>query len=344
VDVALAAAQRGVVGRRRAVHSVVHVAAVVREEDDDGLLGELQLFELVEDNADAVVEALDHAAHGRAFLVSSRVRLLAVLRDERVFGLEGGVDGVVPEAEEEGLALVRGEVLAGLGGDAVGDVLALRAIGDGARAESVGREVARRPGIGRAVEADVEALGLRPVLWRHAEMPLADEPCVVACGLEGLGDRDLIGRQEAAAAGGDDLDPRRRFSLHQRLVGHGRQVASGGGDPEAAGVLARHDAGAGGRAEGVGGVGVGEAHAPPCQAVDVGRLVVAAPVDRRVEPSEVVGEDEQDVGAGLRLGPRGCRGCRERGGAEAELPQERPSGLMAHGDLLEGGRALGLRR
>ena len=37
-------------------------AAVVGEEDDDGVVGELQLIERVEQAADVFVEALDHRA------------------------------------------------------------------------------------------------------------------------------------------------------------------------------------------------------------------------------------------------------------------------------------------
>lgn len=76
--------------------------------------------------------------------------------------------------------------------------------------------------------------------------------------------------------------------------------AGGGADPVgnavAGGVLAGHDAGAGGRADLAGGVAIGEAHSLSGDAVDVGRFVKSRSLDGEVMQAEVVGEDEDDVG------------------------------------------------
>ena len=78
----LAAAQRGVAGGRGAVDLVVHVAAVVGEEDDDGVVGDAQPVERVEQRADGIVHALDHRGVGRAALRVVGIDALAVLFDE----------------------------------------------------------------------------------------------------------------------------------------------------------------------------------------------------------------------------------------------------------------------
>ena len=86
------------------------------------------------------------------------------------------------------------------------------------------------------------------------------------------------------------------------------------GEAEARGVFAGHDAGARGRADGTGGVGVGEAHATGGEAVDVGSFVEAAAVEADVAPAEVVDQDEDEVKASGRggrweLGRKGGGGC-----------------------------------
>ena len=66
-----------------------------------------------------------------------------------------------------------------------------------------------------------------------------------------------------------------------------------------AGFFAGHQAGAGGRADGVGRIGVGELHAGGGDGVDGGGLVEGGAVVADLVPGEVVGEEEDDVpGAG----------------------------------------------
>ena len=85
---------------------------------------------------------------------------------------------------------------------------------------------------------------------------------------------------------------------HGHLVGpqahFGLAIAADGG---VAGVLAGHEAAARRRADGAAGVGLGEAHALGGQAVQVRREDVLLAVAAEVAVAEVVGQDEDDVGA-----------------------------------------------
>jgi len=308
----------------------VDVAAVVGEEDDDRVVGDAQLVELVEEAPEALVNAPEHRGHDGVALVAAGVLLRGEAFRDLLLVAPGAVDGVVPEVEEEWPPAVGLDELEGLVGDAIGDVLAVGAGRDVASLEAIGRVVARRPGVGRTVERHVEALDVRPVLGPQAEMPLADVAGAVARVAERLGDGVLRGRQEAAARGREDLAVRRSRLGQERLVGRQRrQVTGGRGDPQAGGVLAREDAGAGRRAEGAGGVGVHELHRAPGQPPHVRRLVVLAAVDRAVHPAHVIDEEEDDVG--LAAGCRACEaGCGERSGTEAEGFQEIASRAGCH--------------
>jgi hypothetical protein len=120
VQLALAGAQR-TIGRDRAE------AAVVRGEDEDRVVALSYGVEGVEDAPDALVQALDH---GRVdgVVVAVRRGLGLVLLDERLRGLEGGVDRVVGQEEEEGRVARRPRVdeIDGDVGQLVGEIGARR--------------------------------------------------------------------------------------------------------------------------------------------------------------------------------------------------------------------------
>ena len=70
------------------------------------------------------------------------------------------------------------------------------------------------------------------------------------------------------------------------------------------GRLAREHSRAGGRADVRRGIGVGETHTLGRQSVNVRCLVECTAVTTEIPPTEIIGEDEQDIGRrclGLRL-------------------------------------------
>ena len=77
-------------------------AAVVAGEDDDGVVGDADLLEAVEDAADAVVERRDHRGVDALALVVELREALVV----GVGGLERRVRRVERDVEEEGLGAV----------------------------------------------------------------------------------------------------------------------------------------------------------------------------------------------------------------------------------------------
>ncbi len=94
--------------------------------------------EVVEQPADALVQRLDHRAHGRTVLLTPRVGDLLELVDVSLLALERRVDRVLPETEEERFGAVAIDEADGLVRHAVGDVLALGPVLDRAGAEAVG--------------------------------------------------------------------------------------------------------------------------------------------------------------------------------------------------------------
>ncbi|MBA7565014.1 hypothetical protein ES708_06684 [subsurface metagenome] len=68
-------------------------------------------------------------------------------------------------------------------------------------------------------------------------------------------------------------------------------------------VFSRHDAGAGGRTDGTGGIGRGELHALACQPFQVWRAIIGTAVRAALAPAHVIGEDEQEVRSGGNLLP-----------------------------------------
>ena len=81
----------------------------------------------------------------------------------------------------------------------------------------------------------------------------------------------------------------------QRHLAFGLDLAVGA-DRAMAHVQAGHQRGTGGSADAGAGVGLGEAHALGCHAVEVRRLNQLLPVATDVAHGEVIGEDEDEVG------------------------------------------------
>ncbi len=165
-------------------------------------------------------------------------------------------------------------------------------------------------------------LGIQP------QMPLPDEPGAVPRVAEDLADGPLLGPQMPSGLRRDHFLPRHRRLVEQRLVIRDRrEVASRDGDAQPGGIQPGHDAGAGGRAERAGGVGIGEEHASGGQAVDVRRLVVTAAEGAAVHPAQIVDQEEDHVGParGLPAGQERRRQGRGGGGAEERAARWLPT-------------------
>ena len=99
----------------------------------------------------------------------------------------------MPEVQQERtFALLCVEELQRFVSEAVRDVLAFGAIFQRACFEFVWREVARRTRVRLAVNGDIEALLIGPVLRVQAEVPLADMRGMVAALPQGLRDCILV--------------------------------------------------------------------------------------------------------------------------------------------------------
>ena len=118
-----------------------------------------------------------------------------------------------------------------------------------------------------------------------AEVPFAKVAGGVAALLEGLGEGFLLVGQVRTGCGV------RKF-LGREIAATGQPV----GELKARGVFARQDAGARGRADVAGRVGIGEPHVGAGETVKLRGFVERAALDAKVAPAEVVDEEEDDVG------------------------------------------------
>ena len=169
---------------------------------------------------------------------------------------------------------------------------------------------------------DVEALLVRAEQLPPAQVPLAEASRDVAGRLERLGDGRLLQGELVVDLGDAELRPRPPVA--------GDEVRHA----DAGGVLARQDARPCRRADGAGGVGVGEPHALPGEPVDDRREVVRAAVAAQVRPAHVVDQDEDEVE--LPVAPRRTRrrrAAKHRGRPhqrQPSRPQELASRCVSH--------------
>lgn len=122
-----------------------------------------------------------------------------VERDGLRLGLDRGVDGVVGEMDEERAVPGAPHGGDGLGGEAIGEVLAFPAprqardvahLGPGAPQAAIGMEEGRGGSPEGAPDVDVEPVGLR-VVRRVAQVPLAHVGGEVPGEVQGFGDRQV---------------------------------------------------------------------------------------------------------------------------------------------------------
>lgn len=85
---------------------VIHVAAVIGEENDDGIIGEFELVESIEKGSDGIVHGFDHGRVGRATLRGAFIDEGSVFLNELFFSVEGSMDAEHPIIKEEWLIFV----------------------------------------------------------------------------------------------------------------------------------------------------------------------------------------------------------------------------------------------
>ena len=130
---------------------------------------------------------------------------------------------------------------------------------------------------------DVESLFLR-VVSDVAQMPFSEETRGVAGLFQRFGDGNLFERKLVEVC--------RSYKSAVFWVVSGDPI----GDVQPGRILARHDAGPCGGADGAGCVGVGEAHAFGGQFVNVWCFVESASVAAKVGPAQVVDEEKDEIG------------------------------------------------
>ena len=174
-------------------------AAVVGEENDNGVFAELECVERIKEAADIFIEALDHGGvDGIALAGAGRERsgFGAVFFDELFFCVVGRVDGEGPVVDVERCILVRGDEGDRLARHAVLDVF-IGSAGDVERGGKFPRRdvAAGRTGAGPVGEIHVEAL-LQRAVGLGSEVPFAEVARGVASCLERFRER-VVARIEA---------------------------------------------------------------------------------------------------------------------------------------------------
>jgi len=149
-------------------------------------------------------------------------------------------------------------------------------------------------GIGAAlfVSAPVDfktlVLGIMPL---PAQMPFPREEGVIPGHLQRFGKGDFVSRQLLLVGRGQQ-----RLRAGLVFVGGFRL---GRAEPvrrcHARRIFARHDAGAGRAAHGTRRIGVGKAHAFPCQLINAGRLIKGAAETTQIAPAQIVHQDKHKI-------------------------------------------------
>ena len=136
-----------------------------------------------------------------------------------------------------------------------------------------------------------KAVGGRKLIVFFAEVPLADVSGLVSGGLEGFGDGGFLRRKVKSRGLGDPL-----------------------GDADALGGFPSKEGGTGGRTDGIGGIGVGEADPGSGELVEIGGFVILRALAAEVGPAEIIDEEDDDIGF-LALSWQNRKGeKRQRGG------------------------------
>ena len=250
--------------------------AVVRHEDDQGLLLQTPFLEVGHETADVVINVLDHAVEAppvTAEPVALEFLPLACRGDE------GPVRGVGRNVSEEGFVPVLPDPAQGLGEEHIsaeaGGFHEAAVVMDDRILVGIARRVHRLGNAARAVNKDLVKAALSgSVTGSVAEVPFAKNAGDVARFCQVLGQGGGRGSQTFPAT-------------------------PGVGDPILEGVVARHQGGAGGGA-GRADVEVGEADTTCVQGIEVRGFQPRVAVASELGVALVIGEYQDDVRAAAR--------------------------------------------
>ena len=317
VEPAFAAAQRLVAGGPAFARAQ---AAVVAGKDDKRFLRETERVEPGQHRADRAVHRLDHRAIDGEVLREPHLalafetpviggdflRALLVFLHQLGLAHERRMHIVKPVAHEERLVLVCLDELPALRRQPVGEVLAIRAVGQ--LRIAVGREILLPAVRAAAVESalvHIEALRLREKLLA-AEMPFARVHRGVTSGLEHLGQRGFFKRELLGVGCGQQL--RRALPLVRLrgadVIRHACPLRPASGEQRCAR----------GRTHRAGRIRLRELHPLLRHAVEMRRVVERAAVAPEVALAQIVGEEDDDVGplgSGDRIRQRSDHGAGE---------------------------------
>ncbi len=281
----------------------IGVGAVVGEVNDDGVFGEVVLFEAVEDAADIAVLVFEHGVGAAGLFGDFLGGLGGGLGDGFVFeagpvglgGGPGGVGGGEGDVAEEGFVFAAVDELEGAVGADIDDV----AFGaDHFAFVFEGGVEVFAPMAGGVAEVFVEAACHGVVGPLGTVVPFAEGTGGVTGGFEGVGEGFFV-EVESFLAGGD------AFDAASGVVAAGEELGAGGGTDGADEEAVEGDAGFG-------------------DGVDVGGGELGVAGEAVVTPAGVVGEEDDEVGGGGL-----------EGGGEEEEEEE------AHGRAEGCGRAEG---
>ena len=286
--------------KRREVVAAFVVRAVVAGEDDEGVVGEAELVEVIEQAADVAVEAGDHG--GVALVLGRPIGggIGAVIGDMRAvfevaISLVVGVRDDRAPIEEEGAGLMLGDELEGFVGEEIigieqtvagvtaavvadgGDVVGQGDFGFVAP-EELG-EVVVGVVLAEVAEEVIEAMVAGQAAFGFAdvaEAPFADERGGVAGLLEDAGHGEILGAQ----------------GLGERISRAGVAAHAG-----VAVVLAGHEDAPRRGADRGAGVELGEPQAFARHAIEVRRLDDVLTVATEFAVAEIIGHDPDQVGA-----------------------------------------------
>ena len=251
---------------------------VVGGENDEGVAGDLEIIERLEDLSDGGVHGFDHAGVGRV-VVGLVASLFGVLGFELLGRLNGGVHRVEGEVDEEGRLGVLLNPARDIAAEALGEMLSFRSVFE--VGIFVGRKVGLRMSPGGAAKVGVEA-----VLGRvFGEMPFARDAGAVAAGLESFAEGGEFRIEDCSVLDRDEL-----AVLRFAAIG-----VADGEDSMTRGVFSGHQGSAGRSAIGGRGVGLGETHSLLGEAVEVRGFVVFRPLAGQVGVSKVISVEEDYI-------------------------------------------------
>ena len=258
---------------------IVSIAAVVSSEDDDGVVGDAELFKFGNNAAYAVVESLDHACtfwiEVFVLFVVERFGFCCVFFHQCGWCHVGAVQGVVGKVEQEGFVFFLVQELESRIGEFVGEEVAFFAVIQTGHAEG-GEVFSGAFGLCpfATADVDVEAVFLRdPGGFGVPESPLSKSSGLVARLFQHRSDGRGVGRE------GDESIT--------RSVGAAMTMT---------GVEAGHDDAAGGTANRGAGVGALKLHPFFGQLCHDGCFDELSSVRRKIPRSGVIDHHEDDVG------------------------------------------------